>query len=271
MKENYSNLVFLINAGKSSEALSILSKMENVPNRRSYAGMTALHLIAGAHLRENSWWTSGRSKMEASERAEITRLLLNKNAKTEIKDGEGRTPLHWAAESFYVGVVAALLDFGADATAKDTAGRTPLHLIPFQRESAEDADFLRQKGGAIVALLTSAGADVNARDNKGRTPLHEACGSPTLAEILIENGADVNALSKNGDSPAHEAIRANRTKSLDLLASHGASMSAKNKNGKMPEDVGQGKAAEMARVLRERKDLEAAAEKRQASSSRHRL
>lgn len=90
----------------------------------------------------------------------------------EARDGDGWTPLHWAACRTREGgpgdwpfsdtsEVKLLLAFGADPNARDKVGVTPLHV-------AADEGEIR-----VLKLLLAAGADVMVReDEDGRTPLH---------------------------------------------------------------------------------------------------
>jgi ankyrin repeat protein len=62
--------------------------------------------------------------------------LLEKGADVEAKDGSGRTPLGWAAEKGYEGIVKQLLEKGADVEAKGGSGRTPLSWAARNRYDA---------------------------------------------------------------------------------------------------------------------------------------
>ncbi|KAK3900479.1 hypothetical protein C8A05DRAFT_17221 [Staphylotrichum tortipilum] len=58
-----------------------------------------------------------------------TRVLLQAGAKVSVKDGFGRTSLHWAAEAGSFDVVQLLVSAGADVNAVAEDGSTPLALI----------------------------------------------------------------------------------------------------------------------------------------------
>jgi ankyrin repeat protein len=55
------------------------------------------------------------------------RLLLNRGADPNRRNGRGESPLHCAAMSGDNEVVELLLDHGADIKARDGEGWTPLH------------------------------------------------------------------------------------------------------------------------------------------------
>ena len=121
--------------------------------------------------------------------------FLATGADVNMRDGEGWTPLHWAAEySKLPGPAKALIKAGADVNAQDDDGWTPLH----------HAAALRQNGIEIVALLLKAGADPNARDHCGLTVPHTVAlwnGAPGVISALIEAGADPTSRMKDGNTP----------------------------------------------------------------------
>lgn len=57
----------------------------------------------------------------------------------------------------------------------------------------------------IVDLLLEAGVSATARGGSGLTALYvtAACGSPTIAQGLIDAGADVSTRTCKGDAPLH--------------------------------------------------------------------
>ena len=59
----------------------------------------------------------------------MTHLISTDQANLDSKDGDGRTPLSWAAQNGHEAVVKLLLDTGrVDADSKDKYGQTPLSL-----------------------------------------------------------------------------------------------------------------------------------------------
>ena len=118
---------------------------------------------------------------------------LASGADIKARDGNGETPLHWAAESNKnPAVITALLAAGADIEARGARGRTPLHL------AAGGSWFFSPNPAGITALL-AAGADIEARDENGRTPLYRAVRfnkdptDLTIITALLDAGADPNA------------------------------------------------------------------------------
>jgi ankyrin repeat protein len=100
----------------------------------------------------------------------IVNLLISPryNAKTDIKDVDGRTPLHLASMRGRVAVVQALLQAHADVNVIDSDGHTALHLAI--RELAEE----EIDGLDVVRKLIDANIKVDVVDFDGRTALQLA-------------------------------------------------------------------------------------------------
>lgn len=101
-------------------------------------------------------------------------------------DGDGRTPLHWAASQGLTPVVQAFLSRGAEADRTDPSGWTPLMMA----SSAGHVD--------IVQLLLQNGANAVHQNEKGQTALHYAAskGHIDVGRALMEwgpGGGDINA------------------------------------------------------------------------------
>lgn len=118
--------------------------------------------------------------------------LLAKGVDVNVRDTNGRTPLHWAREK---DIAELLLAKGSDVNAKNEYGFTPLHLKAYEKDVAE--------------LLLAKGADVNAKATNGYTPLHMAAqftGATAAIEVLLAKGADMNAKDMNGKTPLDLAV-----------------------------------------------------------------
>ncbi|XP_056160247.1 acyl-CoA-binding domain-containing protein 2 [Syzygium oleosum] len=81
-----------------------------------------------------------------------------------VKDSEGRTPLHWAVDRGHSKVVELLVSKDADVNAKDDEGQTPLHYaVVCDREG-------------IAKFLVKQNASTDVKDNDGNTP-RDVCES----------------------------------------------------------------------------------------------
>ena len=84
------------------------------------------------------------------------------------RDGDGATPLHFAASRGHLSVVKWLVFHGAKADEKDDGGRTPLDDA-LENRHADVAELLSASAGATTA---SARRSVCAlTDDEGRSPL----------------------------------------------------------------------------------------------------
>ncbi len=91
--------------------------------------------------------------------AERIKKRLEEGTDPNIRDGDGNTPLHFAASKGCAEVARLLLRHGADPNAQDKNGETPLHVAA----SEGHVD--------VVRLLLEHGADPSIRNRDGKTPL----------------------------------------------------------------------------------------------------
>ncbi|KKO96409.1 ankyrin repeat domain-containing protein, partial [Trichoderma harzianum] len=66
----------------------------------------------------------------------VVKLLVEKGADIDAKDGGGRTPLLWATYNGHKAIVELLVEKGADIEAKDNYGRTPLSWAAYNGHKA---------------------------------------------------------------------------------------------------------------------------------------
>eukprot|EP00466_Bigelowiella_natans_P001009 jgi/Bigna1/88462/estExt_fgenesh1_pg.C_320078 len=83
------------------------------------------------------------------------------------RDGEERTPMHWACAGGHVDVAKILLENGADLGALDSKGNTPLHYATGYGQP--DA----------AKLLLDAGVDVSVKNANGKTSLDVVTLNPS--------------------------------------------------------------------------------------------
>ncbi|XP_051138073.1 acyl-CoA-binding domain-containing protein 1 [Andrographis paniculata] len=80
---------------------------------------------------------------------------IESNVPINMKDSEGRTPLHWAVDRGHFNITALLLEKKADVNAQDDEGQTALHYAAVCERTN------------IAELLVKHGADVEAKDKEG--------------------------------------------------------------------------------------------------------
>ena len=118
--------------------------------------------------------TADRPDARAMEERQVVELLLTAGANVEVRDKNGRRPLHLAASFGRVDVAELLLGRGAEVDARDTWDWTPLHVAASRREAG------------MVKLLLEHGADVHARNKAGHSPRDETFGDEQI-ETLLKN------------------------------------------------------------------------------------
>ncbi|CAI0452503.1 unnamed protein product [Linum tenue] len=82
---------------------------------------------------------------------------IDHDVSVNLKDSEGRTPLHWAVDRGHLNIVELLVGRNADVNAKDSEGQTALHYaVVCEREG-------------IAEFLVKRDANVNVKDNDGKS------------------------------------------------------------------------------------------------------
>lgn len=204
-------------------------------------------------------------------RPDAVAMLLANGADPRLADGEGRTPLHYAARSSDPEVAAQLLDAGAELNALDRGGRSPL----FEACAAGSwrlARFLLERharcepeGGQPALLAAAAGEDdaagvelllrhkakVDARGRLGRTALHEAClaGNAAIAAALLKAGADAARADDHGATPLMEAARAGSLACIEALRRKAPAVAALDSAGRSALHIACGSARADAEVI----------------------
>ena len=172
-----------------------------------------------------------KSAMEQEDVNQIQQMVRQNPELVNVKDENGRTPLHFAAWEENADFARFLLGHQAEVDVKDKWGRTPLFIATYEEPLVFDRV-------PTVSLLLENGADVNARDNSGDTPLHMAAmGETEVVKVLIEYGAEVNAVNDTGETPLHKAVRHPEYKVVQELLLHGGLKTLRNFEGLTPVQI----------------------------------
>lgn len=146
-------------------------------------GVAGFFLVRGMQRAREAQFREREQKMIAHMHQGDVQTVLNfAKAHPELgnaRDGGGRTPLHWAAQSNAKDIVELLLSRGADVNSKDKANRTPLHYAA--ELNAKD----------VVKLLLARGASIDVRDVGDSTPLQWAVArnNQEIIDMLRAHGA----------------------------------------------------------------------------------
>jgi hypothetical protein len=127
--------------------------------------------------------------------AERIKKLLEEGTDPNIRDGDGNTPLHFAASKGCVEVARLLLEHGADLNAKNEGGWTPLHEAAFNGRVD------------VVKLLLEHGADPTVKNKDGDTPLDiaRAEGHREVVSLIEEWLRRRREPSRPGEAPVRSA------------------------------------------------------------------
>lgn len=133
------------------------------------------------------------SRRKCTNRYLIAKRLVEQGADVNLKNGDGRAPIHVACEKWSLEMLNLLLDNGADVNLGDKYGDTLLHYVA------------RFGGRPVRALerILQHGASVNKKNAFGITPLLEATQQYRggVCVCLLKYGADLELTDKYGQSP----------------------------------------------------------------------
>lgn len=215
-------------------------------NSRTYRGETPLHwavlhrqysflrfLIdqnADPNIPDKNGKTSLHKAIYNGDQDSIQILLSSKTqVDLTVQDGQGWTPLRWAAAYGRLPVVEKLLDKGADVDARDKDQWTAIrwaaqnghevvvesllkHNASSESPDSKEWTLLRwsAKEGLdhFIRLLIEKGVDLDVTDAQGLTALQWAVtyGHTMAVWHLLQAGADTNKPDEQGNTPLHTAL-----------------------------------------------------------------
>lgn len=157
--------------------------------------------------------------------------IISKGGNVNAKNGKGETPLFAAVKMNNPQTVKAL--FAAtgstpiDSFVRDFMGNTVLHTaMSWNARDAAEA-VLMQRGVDTAALL-------NAKNTAGKTVLHIAAqkGDIPFITVCLNYQADINIDDATGRTPLTEAVRYGKTSTVLLLLKKGASPARQDIQGR---------------------------------------
>ena len=111
-------------------------------------------------------------------------------------------PLHFAAQNRSVETMKLLLERGAKINGRNGAQSTPLHIVVERSLTCRLETREKEKTIECLNLLLDHHADPNLHDRNGLTPLHMAAmqSEEAISTILIQNGANIYSKSRSEGS-----------------------------------------------------------------------
>src|SRR5712672_2832405 len=144
--------------------------------------------------------------------------MIAAGADVNAAQGDGTTPLHWAAYKIDADLVKALLQRGAKPNVINNYGSSPL------------AEAVKVANAGLVKMLLDAGSNVEVPNQEGQTALMLAAraGSVDVADLLVRHGANVNAKEKwRGQTALMWAADAGSAAMTRFLIGHKADVNAR--------------------------------------------
>ncbi|KAG6368369.1 hypothetical protein INS49_002574 [Diaporthe citri] len=196
---------------------------------------------------------------------EIVAILHEAQAKQDIRDDEGCTPLLLATTNGHVGVMRKLLsepeNGGSQLEAQNNNGDKPLLLAAAYDFSAgvhllieHDVDCNSRNKASMTPIIVASRwrnlkvvlallqhekrTEINAQDERKQTALHKAAsgGHAKVLELLLDNDADVSIPDDRGRRALHLACFQGNVAIVKLLLDHagGQQLEAHDQDGMTP-------------------------------------
>jgi ankyrin repeat protein len=169
------------------------------------------------------------------------KLLLRNANENDINeyDSEGMVPLHWAVLHNRTHAVRLIVRHkDVDLRASDIEGKTPLHLVfTHTVDTSPYSPFSKKTKSCAEILLRADPGMINQQDLEQRTILHQSTGENNypLVDLLTRTpGCNINAQDVMKRTPLHYAAVAGYTPILELLLSRNADDSVQDSIGASP-------------------------------------
>jgi ankyrin repeat protein len=149
---------------------------------------------------------------------DITKDLLDRDAKVDVINDSGETPLHWAVQKAHLEIARTLLRKKTSyLETQDKDGNTPL-LTAVSHGNLKIAKF-----------LIGRGADIAAKDKEGKTILHHIvenyCTREDVDRLLGNNSVLDKVQDKGGRTPLDRAVEMKNTNLQAFFTAKGMTQS----------------------------------------------
>lgn len=139
---------------------------------------------------------------------ECVSLLLESNAKVNISNRSGLTPLHIVKD---IESIKLLIKYNGDICHIDSLKRTPLHICCINH---------KEEILSYLLKLSTVQKILNYQDIEGNTALHYACREnlSVCAELLLKANASHLLVNQNKETPMDIAVTLYHNKCIDIIS-----------------------------------------------------
>ncbi len=177
---------------------------------------------------------------------DIVQLLLASGARVDVRDVNGCTAMHLAAElgtERHMAVVRLLFEAGADVNASNCLQKSPLHLAAVGGPHFEPGHRLLPGGAGAAEVSEAAAAAAAAAEEggEGAAAQHQAAahsgpgstadGNHAVIVLLAKLGANLEAVDLEGNTPLIAAARRGNHLGVETLLNLNARCYAQNIRG----------------------------------------
>jgi ankyrin repeat protein len=159
---------------------------------------------------------------------DLLKLLLEENKNqigvpiTDIYDSYNKIPLHYAINKKNIGAIKLLLEYGSNVNYQDNDGLNALHMAVYSRSYE------------ICKMIIDNGININSCCNTGESALHIACNLNLLdiVELLIKNKININKQDYEHNFTAfHYAVNNNDKNIIIILLKNNAEINIQDSYG----------------------------------------
>ena len=192
-----------------------------------------------------------------SDKLDAYQLLMQNKADPYMKDNNGWSLLHCAAQGGNTNIIKTLLPFCLDINSSSSDGITPLMVAAYSNKQAAYQLLMKNeanpclkdysgwsllhfaaKGGntSIIKALLQFCRDINSSSSDGITPLMIAAShdKPAAYQLLMQNKAEPSLKDYNGWSLLHFAAKGGNTSIINELLSRNLEIDSRSNNDITP-------------------------------------